>query len=523
MERSLLYRGLLILAVMVIAAVLVYPPQEKITLGLDLQGGSHLVLKVHTDDALKAETDNNLDTLRRELEDRGITFSVERTSDSTFELVDVDTTKDDEIQDKILDAYLPNWEMDREGNRLKFSIDAAGEAAIRRDAVTQARQTIYNRIDAYGVAEPSVTDGGAGSDRIVVQVPGVDDPERLKGVIKSTALLELRLVAASTDAADSRQELINSLPPGMINQVDIFPEEVREKGTKKVIGTRYWALEKERVISGRDLRSASFTRGEFGEPAVGFSLTPLGSTRFGNVTGANIGRGLSIVLDGKVMSVANIRDRITDQGVIHGSFTEQEVQDLVMVLKSGALPAGMTIIEERTVGPSLGKDSIDKGWKAGLLGAALVAFTMLVVYNFAGFNAVLALALNVVLVFAGLSLFGATLTLPGIAGIVLILGMAVDSNVLIFERIREEIRDGRTVKSAIVTGFEKAWSAIFDGNITTLISALLLIFFGTGPIRGFAVTLTIGITASLFTAVFVSHWLFDFFYGRRQKIDKISI
>ena len=521
MERSLLYRGILILASLIIAVVLIYPPKEKINLGLDLQGGMHLVLKVETNDAIKSETDNAVDTVRRELESRAIPYQLERTSDSTFALTGVPVDKDGEVSDKIQEGYLPDWSMSRTNDRLEWSLLPASETELRRSAVIQAQQTIRNRIDAFGVAEPVVTDQGLGSERIVIQLPGVDDPERVKRVLQSTAFLELRLVAAGTGPASTRQELLNSVPPGA--QVEIFEEEIREKGKKTVVGSQFWALEKERVISGRDLKTSRPTTGEFGEPAVSFVLTRDGGNRFGKVTGENIGRGLSIVLDGKVMSVATIQDRITDSGIIRGSFTQQEVQDLVMTLKSGALPAGLTVLEERTVGPSLGKDSIEAGWKAGALGAGLVVLAMILVYNLAGFNAVIALGLNILLIFAGLVMFGATLTLPGIAGIVLTLGMAVDANVLIFERIREEIRDGRTIKSSIIAGFEKALSAITDGNLTTLIAAAFLFAFGTGPLRGFAVTLTIGIVASLFTAVFVSRWIFDVLYGRRAKVETLSI
>ena len=524
MERSLLYRGLLILASLIIALVLVYPPDKKINLGLDLQGGMHLVLKVETNDAIRAETDNAADTVRRELESRAIPFSLERTGDSTFVLTGVPADKVSEVEDKIQEEYLPGWDMSSSGGRLSWSLLPAEETAVRRTAVTQAQQTIRNRIDEFGVAEAVVTDQGLNSDRIVIQLPGVDDPERVKGLIKSTAFLELRLVQQGTGPAGSRQELLDSLG-GAAALVDIFPEDIRDKNSpaKRVIATQYWALEKERVITGRDLKTARPTAGEFGEPAVSFQLNRDGGVRFGDVTGRSIGRGLAIVLDGKVMSVANINDRITDSGQISGSFTQQEVQDLVTTLKSGALPAGLTMLEERTVGPSLGKDSIEAGWKSGLLGAILIVITMLVIYNLTGLNAVLALSLNILLIFAGLVMFGATLTLPGIAGIVLTIGMAVDANVLIFERIREELRDGRTVKSAIVAGFDKALSAITDGNLTALISAIFLFVFGTGPLRGFAVTLTIGITASIFTAIFVSRWIFDVVYGRRAKVEKISI
>ncbi len=432
--------------------------------------------------------------------------------------------KDGEIRDKILKSYLSAYDhVALERHPRPWTPQAAFETEIRRSAVDQAQQTIRNRIDAFGVAEAVVTDQGIGSDRIVIQLPGVDDPERVKDLIKSTAFLELRLVAPGTGPAPTRQQLLESLSADQRAQIDVFEELVRQKGTKTVTGSQFWALDKERVVTGRDLQTSRPTADEFGGPAVSFILTRDGGIRFGTVTGANIGRGLAIVLDSKVMSVATIQDRITDSGIIRGTFTTQEVQDLVTTLKSGALPASLVMLEERTVGPSLGKDSIDAGWKSGLLAAILIVITMLVIYNLSGLNAIAALALNILLIFAGLVMFEATLTLPGIAGIVLTVGMAVDANVLIFERIREELRDGRTVKSAIVAGFDKALSAITDGNLTALISAIFLFVFGTGPLRGFAVTLTIGITASIFTAVFVSRWIFDVIYGRRSKVEKISI
>jgi preprotein translocase subunit SecD len=277
------------------------------------------------------------------------------------------------------------------------------------------------------------------------------------------------------------------------------------------------------VITGRDLKSARPGPGQFNEPVVLFTLTPEGGRLFGEVTGANVGRGLAIVLDGRVVSAPVLESRITDEGQIRGTFTPQEVEDLSMVLRSGALPAGITYLEERTVGPSLGRDSIRQGLRAGAIGMALVIIVMLVVYRRAGINALVVLVLDMVMLFGALAYFGATLTLPGIAGIVLTIGMAVDANVLIFERIKEELKAGRTVRSAIDAGFGKALSSILDGNITTLIAALFLFQFGTGPIRGFAVTLSIGILASVFNAVIVSRWMFDLRLARRERVERLSI
>ncbi len=282
-------------------------------------------------------------------------------------------------------------------------------------------------------------------------------------------------------------------------------------------------MRKQAVITGRDLKNARPTQGQFGAHSITFFLTASGSQKFGEATGANIGKRLAIVLDNRVQSAPGIRDRITEQGVIEGSFTPEEANDLALVLRAGALPAGLTYLEERTVGPSLGLDSIKKGITASVAGALLVFVAMALYYRHAGWNAILALILNALLLAAAMALFEATLTLPGIAGFILTIGMAVDSNVLVFERIREELRNGRAPKAAIENGFGKAFATIVDTHATTIISALFLLQFGTGPVKGFAVTLIIGLLISMFTAVFVSHTLFELVYGRRQHIDSISI
>ncbi len=523
MDRTLLSRAIIIAVIVALFAISAYPPKDKINLGLDLLGGMHLVLQVKTEDAVRAETDNTVDALERELADAGIEgVEIERTGDAAFDAIGVPPDKDDTVEDDIVNRYFLGWDMRRVGDRLRFELSGSEIKNIRQLAVNQARETIRNRIDAFGVSEPVIHDEGLGSNRIVIQLPGVDDPTRVKRLIKNTAFLEFRLTAEGTGGFGSRQQVLDRFGGTMSRDHEIFAEDVRDEN-KVVVGQRFWALEKKRVITGRDLKTANISSGEFNEPAVSFVLTTEGGRKFGDVTSASIGRGLAIVLDGKVISAPTIQDRITNQGVIHGSFTLQEVQDLVTVLRSGALPAGLTYLEERTVGPTLGQDSIDKGGKAGLVGFLLVIVTMLVVYHLSGVNAVVALLLNIVLVFGALAIFGATLTLPGIAGIVLTIGMAVDANVLIFERIREELRSGRTVKSAIAAGFAKALSSILDANVTTLIAAMFLFMFGTGPIRGFAVTLSVGILASVFTAVFISRFLFDFHTSRRQRLDELSI
>lgn len=521
MNKSLLWRGVFIAAVAAISLLSAWPVEESIKLGLDLRGGIHLLLRVETEDAVRSETDKDMDRLVGGLEDKGLTgLSAERTEDSVFVVRGVPAGSDDAVEDVVSDA-LTGWAWQRADGDLAFHMTQANLNEIRNLSVGQAVETIRNRIDAFGVTEPVIQ--RQGDRRIVVQLPGVDDPERVKSLIKNTAFLEFRIVDyPQGGGAASVEEILASYGGRLPDHVEIKQQIVRDDAGVEV-GRFYYAVEKRNAITGRDLRNARPGLGEFNQPIVNFFLTHEGGQKFGEVTGANQGKGLAIVLDGNVVSAPTIRARIQDQGLIEGSFTQQEVEDLSTVLRSGALPAGITYLEERTVGPSLGHDSIVSGLRAGLLGFGLVVLTMMVVYKRTGLNAVFALLLNVLFIFGALAYFGATLTLPGIAGIVLTIGMAVDANVLVFERIREELRRGRTVKSAIESGFGKALSTILDANFTTLIAALFLFQFGTGPIRGFAVTLSIGIIASLFTAIFVSRWIFDLFLSRRTRVDRISI
>jgi preprotein translocase subunit SecD len=525
MNRGLLYRGLLILAVVGGAAFAAYPLSEKIHLGLDLRGGMHLVLQVKTQDAVNSELTKDMDRLVEQAKEEAITDLHARTNgDHSFAVTNVPAGADAKLAD-IAKAFRTTqgnatWEVKRQGEELVFTMVAPALKEIERLAVKQALETINNRINAYGVTEPTIVPVGD-SDRIVVQLPGVDDPERVKTLIKQTAFLEFRLTdfPHAGGRGVSREAILNNYNGNLPDNVEILEGSERDSDGKPL----YFAVEKRDVVTGRDLKTARPTTGQFQEPVVSFSFTHDGGERFGEATGANVGRGLGIVLDHKVVSAPVIESRITNDGIIRGNFTRQEVDDLSMVLRSGALPAGITYLEERTVGPSLGKDSIRQGLRAGLIGSLLVVLTMLVMYRLSGINAIAALALNIALVFGALGFFHATLTLPGIAGIVLTIGMAVDANVLIFERIKEELRVGRTVKSAIETGFAKALSSIVDANVTTLIAALFLFQFGTGPIRGFAVTLSVGILASLFTAIFVSRWIFDLTLAGRERVERLSI
>ncbi len=514
-SSNLLSRGILIVGLLALAVWFFTPLEKKIKLGLDLQGGMHLVLQVQTDDALRAESDSDMQRLVSDAKDKGITISPTRTSPTSFEISGLSPENKDALG-AITRANLPIWDVAESGDKVTYTVKTTEAAKIRDLAVTQAVQTIRNRVDEFGVAEPVITP--ASGYRVVVQLPGVDDPERIRRLIKNTAFLEFRLVRGGP--APTPEALAQAAP--VTPNTEVIPGDIRDDVTGSVTGKQYYLVDKARVITGRDLKTARPGQGKLGEPVVNFGLTAEGSRLFGDATGANIGTGLAIILDGKVVSAPRINAKITDSGVIEGGFTQQEVDDLTTTLRSGSLPAGLTYLEERTVGPSLGRDSIRQGLLAGVIGTSAIVLAMLIIYTLSGVAAIVALGLNVVLLFGGLGMFHSTLTLPGIAGIILTIGMAVDANVLIFERIREELKAGRTVRSAVDLGFERALSAIVDANVTTLISALFLFQFGTGPVRGFAVTLSIGLLASVFTAVFVSRWLFDLALHNR-RVEKLSI
>jgi preprotein translocase subunit SecD len=394
---------------------------------------------------------------------------------------------------------------------------------VQNGAVNQAVQTIGNRINEFGVSEPVIQPTSTGH-RIVMQLPGVTDPERVRRLIKSTAFLEFRLVVfpKGGGGVPSQEAILANFGGHLPDNVEIMEGDVRDRETRAMVGKQYYALEKRRTVTGRDLSNAKVGQGQFNQPVVEFTLKPQAAETFGDLTGKNVGSGLAVVLDGRVITAPVINSQIRDRGQIEGGFTAQSAQDLATTLRSGALPASITYLEERTVGPSLGRDSIRDGLRAGVLGTSLVVLTMLLYYHLSGVNAVLALVLNVLILFGGMGALHSTLTLPGIAGVILTIGMAVDANVLVFERIREEMRAGRTVRSSIDHGFDRAFTSIIDTHVTTLVSALFLFQFGTGPVKGFAVTLIIGLIASIFTAVFVSRWLFDLVLSRR-RVQKLSI
>ncbi|MFQ5742806.1 MAG: protein translocase subunit SecD [Acidobacteriota bacterium] len=516
MPRELVYKLVLIFAVAALCLFLAYPPQDQIKLGLDLRGGIHLVLEVMVDEAVTAEVRDDHDRFLELMKDEGV--EVDSSQSDTDEQFTVTLPQGGDL-DKAVDLaaqYYSAYEVSSNAGpsptlTLRLSPAQRGETEDR--AVRQALQTIRNRVDAFGVAEPVIQRQGLGENRLLVQLPGVEDPERVKSLLRTSALLELKLVEAGP--AGTREELLQGYGGELPESTEILPEAVGPTDGQQVGQIHYYLVQAEDVVTGRDLKNARLQRDEMGLPAVGFTLNATGARKFERATEANIGRQLAIVLDRRIHSAPVIQARISAQGIISGHFTVPEAEDLALVLRAGALPASIRYLEERSVGPSLGRESINRGVLAAIIGMVLVVAFMLVYYKGSGVNAVLALVLNMVIVLGVMASLGATLTLPGIAGMILLIGMAVDANVLIFERIREELDLGKTVRSAIDAGFSKAFSAILDANLTTLIAAVFLFQFGTGPVKGFAVTLSIGILASMFTALFVSRVLFSLWLLRR--------
>lgn len=510
MRKNLTWRWVLIGVVTAGAVFLMWPPKEKIHLGLDLKGGIHLVLKVNTDDAVRAEVDAAMERVRQALTEKGFPpEALAATEDNEGFTFKPAANTPAAVLDQVLDEKVPEFDVSR-GVTVTCRLQGPVVRELRDMAVRQALETIRNRVDQFGVAEPVIQRQGD-SDRIVVQLPGVDDPARVKDLIRATAFLEIKPVVAS---ADSEAALLQPYGGRVPDDSVVVTGDERDL-TGRLVGKRYYLLKKASVITGRDLRNARRSQDQFGQPAVSFTLTLEGGRKFGAYTAAHIGEQMAIVLDNKVYSAPVIRGHITDSGIIEGNFTVQAAEDLALVLRAGALPASITYLEERTVGPSLGRDSVIRGVRSGLVGLALVVLFMLAYYRGAGINANVALLLNALLLLGALAAFKATLTLPGIAGIILTIGMAVDANVLIFERIREELALGKTVRNAVDLGFSRALATIIDSNLTTLIAALFLFQFGTGPIKGFAVTLSLGIVISMFTAVFVSRTIFELVLSRK--------
>jgi preprotein translocase subunit SecD len=518
MPRHLWLRTGLVAVVLLLSLWYLYPPRERINLGLDLQGGTHLVLGVEVDKYVATQTERAGDDLRNALERRGI--GVKRVAREGLGAVVVELASPGNWNDALtVAAEFGTFEVtqrDERAGRFTLAMRERQVAQLRDDAVRQAVETIRNRVDQFGVAEPTIT--RQGEERILIQLPGVQDPERAKALIGKTALLEFRLLDEQTSV---EQALAGRLP----ETSEVLYQRRVDRETKAERRQPY-VVQKRTLLTGGELTRAEVQAdpNSPGNWQVAIEFTATGTRIFGEITEANVGRHLAIILDGTLYSAPRINERIPGgRAVITGQFTVDEARDLAIVLRAGALPAPVAIMEERTVGPSLGADSIRRGLIAIMGSAACVLLFMLFYYRLSGLIADLALVLNLVILLACMSAFGATLTLPGIAGIALTIGMAVDTNVLIFERIREELRIGKTPRAAVDAGFHRALRAIIDTHLTVMVTAAILYNFGTGPVKGFAVSLFVGLAASLFTAYFFTRLLFDVLYGRRRKVAAVSI
>ena len=483
---------------------------KQLKLGLDLKGGVHLVLRVQTDDALRMHTQTTSEQLREALRTAGIVpSSIALTGADSFHVEGVPGARDAEFRRIADDQAATNYNRNAgAGGTYDFVMKPNIANDMREQTVVQALQTIDRRVNELGVAEPNISRYGQSNDEILVQLPGVSDVARAKEIISNTAVLELKIVESGP--AGTQEQLLQTYSGKAPEDMQVV------QGSATSGDTSYYLVRKVPAVTGQDLRSAKPTIDENNQPAVAFSLTNDGARKFGKVTGENVGRLLAIVMDNRVISAPRIEQRITTDGRIHGSFTTDQVNDLSLVLRTGALPASLTYLQETVIGPSLGADSIRAGVLASLVGLALIVMFMLVYYRLSGVNAVVALIFNLVILLGLMAYINATMTLPGIAGFVLTMGIGVDSNVLIFERIKEELDAQRGVRASINAGFSRVLWTLVDTHVASLISAAFLFQFGTGPIRGFAMTLVIGLISNLFTSVFVSKTLFEAALGHRQ-------
>ncbi|MDX6405852.1 MAG: preprotein translocase subunit SecD [Blastocatellia bacterium] len=519
---------------------------QNIHLGLDLKGGSHLVMRVKVEEYLKRLTEDSATAAQNSAKEAGFDVKEARaeTTGGNYRVVLQvgDPSKAKEIRDvvekKVDLRDTSGWSFSSSGNALTWTLSGSAQRTLGDSATEQALRIIESRINAVGVAEPTLQrHGGQNSHEILLQMPGIQDPERVKQLLVGQSHLELVHVVSppatqgSVQTYASEAEAIASLNSGgkipANRRVLPYSERPELAGQDAAKAVKKWVVvESPAIIDGAQLRTATANQSRAGadEYEIDFSLKDTGSKKFGDWTGANINEYMGVMLDNEIKSIAFIKGQIFDQGQITGRFSKQSADDLALTLRSGALPAPLEYQEERTVGPSLGADSIRSGVRASLLGLTLVVLFMLIYYRGSGINAVIALLLNMILMLAGLIMFGATLTLPGIAGIILTIGMAVDSNVLIFERIREEIRSGKTIPSAVEQGFGHAFVTIIDTHVTTIVSSLFLYAFGVGPIRGFAVTLVLGLLVNLFSAVYVSRTIFIWLLSRKGKrVESLSI
>ena len=524
--KNLSWRAAAVFAVIIIAIIYIVPtinptlwPHKKINLGLDLQGGMHLVLEVDTEKAVESTIERLSQEMRSFLKKEHIRhIALNRVEGSRISIKLQDQKNIDRFE-KLLDKEFKDLRMvsrSTQGEILTIVMDLPERETdqIKKLATEQALETIRNRIDQFGVSEPDIRQQG--EKRILIQLPGIKDTKRAKDLIGRTALLEFKLLDETHDLNAAMQ---GNVPPGS----EVLYGIKEDPETKRIIKTPY-LIKKRTLLTGAHLMDARVQiDSQYNEPYVSIDFDKKGGRDFARITEANVKKRLAIVLDDKVYSAPVIQEKITGgEARITGNFTTEEARDLAIALRAGALPAPVNILEERTVGPSLGTDSINKGLISMCVGGIFVIMFMIIYYRGSGIVADFALILNIILIAGGLAFFQATLTLPGIAGIILTIGMAVDANVLIFERIREEMNLGKTPRAAVDAGYDRATLTILDANVTTLIAALVLFQFGTGPVKGFAVTLSLGVLSSLFTALILTRLIFDYFLIKR-KIRSISI
>jgi preprotein translocase subunit SecD len=482
----------------------------KIRLGLDLKGGIHMVMQVMTDEAVQQVVNDAVEVARVQAQERGILIAgAERKGTTSFAVEGIEPARVKDMRDALRTSFPTGWQVDEEtGGRLVAKLTDAEVHSIRDRTVKETLKTLERRVNVLGVSEPVISPHGDKGDQILVQLPGVKDINQARRIMQTTAALAFKLVV---DRAPTREALLASHggkePPGT---------EVVQGAGDEAGKSQFYLVQRDAVVTGRDLKTARQGLDENNAPNIEFTLTPSGGEKFGRATGANVGKQLAIILDNIVEQAPTINSRITERGQIVGRYTREEAEEHAKILRAGALPASLKPVQEISIGASLGKDSIRAGIRATLLGMALLATFLLLYYRFSGINAIVALTANLIILLGAMALYEATLTLPGIAGIILTVGVGVDTNVLVFERIREEIRNGKPVRNAVNNGFERVWITILDTHATALIAAAFLFQFGTGPIKGFAVTLVWGLLANIFASYFVSKFLFEWVLGKRQ-------
>jgi preprotein translocase subunit SecD len=494
--------------------------RNGIHLGLDLKGGTHLILQVQVNEAVRFQTLQAMERLKTDLKTNAdISMPDPENRPDLIVIKGLDPSQSGDLRSEVSEK-LPDFDITAPpGGGWQIVMKQQAQQQTKTSAVQQAIETIRNRIDTLGVSEPVIQEHGLGDYQILVQLPGIDDPDRVKAIMQNTAMLDIRL---SLDGPFPTQEAATQ---SLATHPDGVVMKGRSIGANTETGEAWYVVARTPAVSGPDLKpgGAQVSQDDSGRPDVIFALTNEGGRKFYAFTSTHVGQPLAIILDNKIQEVANIHEAIRDTVRITGSFTSQQASDLKLVLNSGALPASIKFLEERTVGPSLGADSIRHGVTAAVVGMIAVLVFMLIYYRAAGINANVGLILNLVILLGFLGYFGAALTLPGIAGVILTVGMGVDSNVLIFERIREELRNGKNAAAAVDQGFGHAWITIVDTHVTTIVSAFILFIFGSGPVKGFAVTLTFGLLANLFTSVFVSRVIFDSVLQRKKAGEALSI